>query len=404
MFKFDFDIDDAEDGAGDLQIDQSVLVNEDEESTTYHENISEEISSEVSLGELISALPPALSFSPLSVPLSMGGEIVMSRRDLFDARFQLISGAEAATQDGRSESDIDFVDAPSDVVPGVYEGGLKTWECSLDLVDCLHSIYGDGIPPAVRGKRILELGCGTAVPSLYLLHTLFSIEPPAEGDVHVHLQDYNALVLQLVTLPNIILTWYMSPASSAYRSAAENCVTIDEDEDKGEPEPLPPADATQTGELLITPALTAAFLESLHAYRIHLKFFKGSWATFGVDQSNGKYDVLLTSETIYRTASLRSLVDLMKRATADRDIKRREGANIEESASRLTLSDTANLKGLSDEPYLCLVAAKLVYFGVGGGVNEFVEAVEKASGRVQTVWERSRGVRRSIMRVVWGTL
>lgn len=196
----------------------------------------------------------------------------------------------------------------------------------------------------------------------------------------------------------------MSPASSAYRSAAEHRVTIDEDEDKGEQEPLPPADATQTGELLITPALTAAFLESLHAYRIHLKFFKGSWATFGIDQSNGKYDVLLTSETIYRTASLRSLVDLMKRATADQDIKRREGANIEESASRLTLSDTANLKGLPGAPYLCLVAAKLVYFGVGGGVNEFVEAVEKASGRVQTIWERSRGVRRSIMRVVWGTL
>lgn len=45
------------------------------------------------------------------------------------------------------------------------------------------------------------------MPSLYLLHALFSVEPTAEGDIHVHLQDYNALVLQLVTLPNIILTW-----------------------------------------------------------------------------------------------------------------------------------------------------------------------------------------------------
>lgn len=52
MFKFDFDIDDAEDGAGDLQIDQSVPVKE--ASTTYHENSSEEISSEFSLDELVS--------------------------------------------------------------------------------------------------------------------------------------------------------------------------------------------------------------------------------------------------------------------------------------------------------------------------------------------------------------
>ena len=37
---------------------------------------------------------------------------------------------------------LDFLDAPSDlVVPGVYEGGLiKTWECSLDLVEHLHEL------------------------------------------------------------------------------------------------------------------------------------------------------------------------------------------------------------------------------------------------------------------------
>lgn len=48
---------------------------------------------------------------------------------------------------------LQFLDAPSDLIPGVYEGGLKTWECSLDLVDYLDSIEnGD-----VRGKRVLEV-------------------------------------------------------------------------------------------------------------------------------------------------------------------------------------------------------------------------------------------------------
>ena len=91
----------------------------------------------------------------MTITLSTGLEVHLSRRDLFDARFQLISNDDAGAKDGRS--DIDFVDAPSDLVPGVYEGGLKTWECSLDLVECMQSIYGDDLPLKMRGKRILEV-------------------------------------------------------------------------------------------------------------------------------------------------------------------------------------------------------------------------------------------------------
>ncbi len=81
---------------------------------------------------------------------------MLSRRDLFDARFQLISADEGAGTDG-GPSDVDFIDAPSDLVPGVYEGGLKTWECSLDLVACLSSIYSPQIANSLNRKRILEV-------------------------------------------------------------------------------------------------------------------------------------------------------------------------------------------------------------------------------------------------------
>ena len=54
-------------------------------------------------------------------------------------------------------SNVEFIDAPSDLVPGVYEGGLKTWECSLDLVACLSTIYGSQIANALQRKRILEV-------------------------------------------------------------------------------------------------------------------------------------------------------------------------------------------------------------------------------------------------------
>lgn len=49
------------------------------------------------------------------------------------------------------------------------------------------------------------------MPSLYILHQLFS--SPNQGPdearppTQIHLQDYNVSVLQLVTLPNALLTW-----------------------------------------------------------------------------------------------------------------------------------------------------------------------------------------------------
>lgn len=86
--------------------------------------------------------------------------MTLARRDLFDARFQLIS-EDARDGVAKKEQDevkdriqaLEFLDAPSDLVPGVYEGGLKTWECSLDLVDYLDSTNGGDI----RGRRVLEV-------------------------------------------------------------------------------------------------------------------------------------------------------------------------------------------------------------------------------------------------------
>lgn len=97
----------------------------------------------------LDALPDAISYSPLSIPLSSATDpLILARRDLFDARFQLIS-------DGLDESSkLQFFDAPSDLVPGVYEGGLKTWECCLDLVDYLES---NELLKSPMGKRILEV-------------------------------------------------------------------------------------------------------------------------------------------------------------------------------------------------------------------------------------------------------
>jgi hypothetical protein len=50
----------------------------------------------------------------------------------------------------------------SDLTPGVYEGGLKLWEGSMDLVEFLvkHQV-------SLSGMRVMELGCGHALPGIY---------------------------------------------------------------------------------------------------------------------------------------------------------------------------------------------------------------------------------------------
>ncbi|KAK0213315.1 hypothetical protein DFS33DRAFT_114749 [Desarmillaria ectypa] len=381
MFKFDFNI---EDPADDLNILVSASTNK---AAAKDVEINQDPFVEVSLQHLVDCLPSLISCSPLSIPLSSGGDVTLARRDLFDARFQLINDEVNDDQKDNLPA-LGFLDAPSDLVQGVYEGGLKTWECSLDIVDYLHAEN-----PTFEGRRVFEVGCGTAVPSVYILQKLFS-GLPGEKETQLHLQDYNAVVFELLTLPNLILAWCMvfllvnhvlhliceldmSPASKAYRDAATT--NLDET-------PLPPADASIHAEIPITLELKTAFISSLEVYAIRLRFFSGSWGSFDFHQSGGAYDIVFTSETIYRMDSVGSLIDLLQSVSP----------TVDNLTSRLSISD-----GENDPSFLCLVAAKIFYFGVGGGVTNFVEAVEEKGGRVETVWERKVGVGRKIMRIQW---
>ena len=47
----------------------------------------------------------------------------------------------------------------SDLISGVYEGGLKVWECTFDMVDYLQQID-------MSGKSVIELGCGQGLPGI----------------------------------------------------------------------------------------------------------------------------------------------------------------------------------------------------------------------------------------------
>nr|CAB3456884.1 unnamed protein product [Digitaria exilis] len=76
-----------------------------------------------------------------------------------------------------STSDV-FGVKDSDLMPGKYEGGLKLWEGSLDLVKALNSDIKEG-RLLLEGKHVLE-GAGL-----------------------IHFQDFNSEVLKCLTIPNV---------------------------------------------------------------------------------------------------------------------------------------------------------------------------------------------------------
>lgn len=148
-------------------------------------------------------------------------------------------------------------------------------------------------------------------------------------------------------------------------------------------------DSDRPGELEVTPELLESFEQLLIRENIELKFFAGDWSGMNVDvtlQVGMKYDVVLTSETIYSLPSLPSLLQLLQSASTIRTPSHEE-AKIQKS--------------------LCLVACKRIYFGVGGGELEFKRRVTEIGATVETIWGhgvgegRSQGVGRVVMDVDW---
>ncbi|CAO1639310.1 unnamed protein product [Sympodiomycopsis kandeliae] len=289
-----------------------------------------------SLRDLLDNLPERISYSV--IPIDTGDRL--PRRDLFDARFQILSADEEESK---------LVGSESDLIPGVYEGGFKTWECSLDLVRYLHQ---DGVQ--VVGKRVVELGCGTALPSCRVLYSLLSDTTCKDATTELHLCDFNSTVLNLVTLPNLLLSYYFALHSSSQ-------------------EELPDRGDVDLGEEFLT-----SFMSTLSERGISLHFHSGPWHRSLCSEQNKKETLVLTSETTYNVQGIESLLDVLK---------------------GLTISS-------QDGKMDTLVATKDYYFGLGGGLTAFLNAVERDSEgqvewkEVKTVRQFETGVKRRILGVV----
>lgn len=125
----------------------------------------------------------AVEHFPLEI-FQNGGEIIFTTSQFGDIELNKVV----------VESDEAALDRESDIVPGVYEGGYKVWECSVDLAifilqrKCQLPDHGAG--------RVIELGCGHGFPGIAALKV---------GYTKVVFSDLNAEVIDQATWPNVFL-------------------------------------------------------------------------------------------------------------------------------------------------------------------------------------------------------
>lgn len=164
-----------------------------------------------------------------------------------------------------------------------------------------------------------------------------------------------------MTLPNLILTWNHLN-SSRQKPSASTEVTVASEPEKQNQEKEKEKDEEE--ELEITPELLENFQQDLTKRGITVDFISGAWSPAFVDlvfssssteERRDSQTLVLASETIYSPSSLGAFSETLLA------LLQRSAATTEASKSR------------------ALVAAKKVYFGVGGGVDEFLAVLKEAS-------------------------
>ncbi|CAD7000070.1 histidine protein methyltransferase 1 homolog [Ceratitis capitata] len=155
----------------------------------------------------------------------------------------------------------------SDLLPAVYEGGAKIWECTDDLLQYLAKNFDS---QSWYDKRILDLGCGAGLLGIYVYRY---------GAV-VHFQDYNKDVLTQITIPNVLLN-------------VEN--------------------STKTTSCTESASTEAEEVETLNigALKDKVQFYAGDWCEYTklAAKDAYKFDYILTSETIYNPKNQQKLLD-----------------------------------------------------------------------------------------------
>lgn len=98
-----------------------------------------------------------------------------------------------------------------------------------------------------------------------------------------------------------------------------------------------------------------------------VRFFSGDWSKWSqLTQKEEPFDIILTAETIYNSDNQQKLLNC--------------------------IHDKLKVDGVA------LIAAKTYYFGVGGGLRQFEQLIDKDKRfTYKTVWVSTEGVNREII-------
>lgn len=250
-----------------------------------------------------------------------------------------------------------------DLTSGIYEGGFKTWECALDLASLAANL------DLSEACHVVELGAGSAIPSLAVLQRFLSTRPSGHhASLKFTLCDYNEDVLRLATAPNVLLNFHHMLSSKNSGPSTE-----EKDQEEGE------LDVEELGENFV-----AHLMHDMHLRKLSFDFVSGGWgdafvelvpessSTSPTDNARPWNLLVLASETIYSPASIDSFADTLVRL----------------------------LQRHSPGSAKAWVAAKKVYFGVGGGVDDFMQELQRLGAACRVLIEtKDTGVGRVVLEV-----
>ncbi|XP_034242663.1 histidine protein methyltransferase 1 homolog [Thrips palmi] len=179
---------------------------------------------------------------------------------VFLAHLSTKSAVQSAFETSDGDSSIKLAEQlHSDLIPAKYEGGLKIWECTDDLLGWL---IAAGPNVCLSNKNVLDLGCGTGLLGIAAL----------KAGASVVFQDYNKEVLDACTIPNVLLNLTDEESQSLIDSQGKSSC----------------------------------------------EFYSGDWSSFVDKLQEGrtemlKFDYILTSETIYNSENYSKLINVFKK-------------------------------------------------------------------------------------------
>ncbi|KAM4053677.1 histidine protein methyltransferase 1 homolog isoform 1-T3 [Anomaloglossus baeobatrachus] len=327
-FQFNFNIEETETSPGECEISQPKEANDINRSQQNPHDERSGCGNHSTSDKTVSCKPATEHHIPEDVSSMLENTVVESSLGLQFVNVSVVEMTLSSSDVNREDLVNKSITSNSDLISGVYEGGMKIWECTFDLIR-----YFEDEDVSFEGKSVLDLGCGAG------LLGIFSLKQNAKV---VHFQDYNSTVIEKITIPNVLI----------------NCDSDNLTEN---------IDGVASKKRAKKSDVKSGLLNKCH-------FFSGEWSHFTQLMQNQvppmKYDIILTSETVYNPTYYSALHEVFQNLLANDGI--------------------------------VYLASKSHYFGVGGGVHLFETFImESKLFNIQTLKIHNDGLQRMLLSLVF---